>query len=123
MTQYAYTQLTVQSQANVQGAQPCFIEGSAVLVTASFFDTTGAPWVPNNAYWQLTDVNSGDLLQNWTGIPSDTAVVVQISSMSNSMVSLTRSSETHQVLFRIIDQQGQTYYARALFDIIAVSGL
>jgi hypothetical protein len=137
MTQYAYTTLTVQSQQNVQGAQPCFIEGSAVVFTASFFDTDGNPWAPGNVWWQLTDVTSGDVLQNWTGVPivvsdirvagqppPNTTVTVQIPSMTNQMVSLTRPSETHQVLLRITDGiAGLFYYARALFDLLAVSGL
>lgn len=127
---FGYAVIEAQSQtpegivSGANPAQPAFLESSACLVSANFFDTTGAPLVPNALQYRIDDVATGDQILGWTTITAGSAVSVLVTSAQNALVSNSRTHETHQVLLSITDPSNNgPFYARCLFDLLRVPGV
>lgn len=120
---YGYAQITALSQNGLPVARACYIEGSSCVVTAAYFDRLGEPFVPNAVQYRVDDVTSGFNILPWTQVGPGLVNVITITSAQNAMISLTRASEAHQVLFQITDGTGNVYYADVQFDLIRVAGL
>lgn len=127
---FCYAVIEAESQtpegvvSGANPAQPAFLEGSACLVNANFFDTTGAPLVPNALQYRIDDVATGDQILGWTTITAGSSVSVLVTSAQNALVSTSRNHETHQVLFSITDPSNNgPFYARCLFDLLRIPGV
>lgn len=127
---FGYAVIEAESQtpegvvSGANPAQPAFLEGSACLVNANFFDTTGAPLVPNALQYRIDDIATGDQILGWTTVMSGSSVSVLVTSAQNALISTSRNHETHQVLFAITDPSGNgPFYARCLFDLLSVPGV
>lgn len=129
--QFGYAVLRAQSQT-AEGlipaaapAQPSFLAGSECFITASFFDNTGAPMVPQALTYQINDVATGATILAPTAVSDPMAVQqVAITAAQNAMVSNSQNHETHEVIFAITDQNGQgPFLARCLFDILRAPGV
>jgi hypothetical protein len=122
-TVYAQSQTPEGTVAGANPAQPAFFAGSACFVNAAFFDTTNAPLIPTTLQYQIIDVASGTQILNWTTVTPAASVQVVVSSTQNAMISNSRSSETHEVLFSIVDPSNEgPFYASCLFDLISIPG-
>lgn len=101
-------------------ARPCFLESSVCVIAASFYDNTGQPMMPQGLTYAITDVLSGEQILTPTAIESPQSVTyVTVTGSQNAMVSNSRTSETHQVLFSVTDpSSGGPFEARCLFDIL-----
>jgi hypothetical protein len=113
---FGYANVVVQSQTSLQGSSTTIIEGSACLVNVAYFNQYGEPFVPNAVRYRVDDVTSGQNIVPLMGIgPIGTTSQVVITAGQNSMISLTRPWEQHQVLLQITDGLGQVYQAKADF--------
>lgn len=132
--QFGYATAQAQSQTpagTVAGAnpvQPAFLEGSACLVTASFFDTTGSPLVPLALSYRIDDVASGAQILGWTAVTVGSAISILVTSAQNALISNSSfgclNHETHQVLFSVTDPSNNgPFYARCLFDLLRIPGV
>ncbi|HEY6925154.1 MAG TPA: hypothetical protein VI653_16885 [Steroidobacteraceae bacterium] len=120
---FGWANVNALSQNGLPVARACYIEQSAARITAAYFDTTGLPFVPNAVAYRIDDVVSGANILGWTDITPELINTVTVTSAQNALISLTRESEAHQVLFRITDGLGNVSYADVEFDLIRVSGL
>lgn len=128
--QFGYATAQAQSQTpagTVAGAnpvQPAFLEGSACLITASFFDTTGSPLVPLALSYRIDDVASGAQILGWTTVAVGSAISILVTSAQNALISNSLNHETHQVLFSVTDPSNNgPFYARCLFDLLRIPGV
>jgi hypothetical protein len=121
-TQYAYADIVALSQTGIQGVRSAYLENSACFIMAAYFNAARLPMVPTAVSYRVDDLVSGANLVPWTSIVPQTVNEVTITSLQNGIVSYTRWSETHQVLFQITDSFGDVNYARCLFDVVRVEG-
>lgn len=128
--QFGYATAQAQSQTpagTVAGAnpvQPAFLEGSACLVNASFFDTTGSPLVPLALSYRIGDVASGAQILGWTTVTVGSTISILVTSAQNALISNSLNHETHQVLFSVTDPSNNgPFYARCLFDLLRIPGV
>ncbi len=128
--QFGYATIWAQSQtaegavSGANPAQPSFFAGSSCLVNASFFDTTNATLVPNSLQYQILDVCSGTQILGWTTVTPAASVQVVVSSGENALISNSRTSETHEVIFSIVDPSSDgPFYASCLFDLVSIPGV
>ena len=122
-SRFGYAEVVAVSQTGIQGVRSAYIEGSACLIDAEFFDSAGELFVPSGLRYRIDDVKSGAVILNWTPITPASSLQVTLSAGENAMISLSRKHETHQVLFEITDGQSQVNHARVLFDLYRVPGL
>ena len=127
--EFGYAVIEAQSQtpegtAGANPAQPSFFETSACFVNASFFDTTGVALVPNSLQYQIIDVASGAQILDWTTVTPGATVQVTVSSEQNALISNSQLSETHEVIFSIVDPSSDgPFYASCLFDLVSIPGV
>lgn len=115
--------IVIAISQTVQGARQAYIEQSASEIAATFFDTTGAGYKPQGLRYRIDDVLSGAQIKDWTILQSAASAMITVSSEENSMISLTRSHEAHQVLIEITDDFGDVSDARVVFDVYRVVGI
>lgn len=128
--QFGYATLRAQAQTAeglipaASPAQPSFLAGSECFVTASFFDSTGAPMVPQALTYQINDLATGATILAPTAIADPMAVQqVAITAAQNVLISNSRDSETHAVTFTVTDRNGaQPFLARCVFDLTSGVG-
>lgn len=113
--------LQVVSQSGYQGVESSFLELSACFVTAAYFDTNGNPWQPAAVSYRVDDVLSGKNIVPFTAIQPGTTNQVTITSAQNSLISLTRCWEVHEVTFQITDANGNESLAAVWFDLVRVA--
>jgi hypothetical protein len=118
--QFGYAVVVALSQTGLQGAQSAYIEGSAALVTATFYDIHGVQFVPSNLRYSVDDIVSGAIIVPWTEIAALTTSTVIVTSAQQMLVSLTREFEQHQVVFEITDGFGNIDFARVIFLIYRI---
>jgi hypothetical protein len=128
MALFGYATVIATAQSAVQGAQACFLEYSACLITASYFangstDAVPIPLTPNTVAWRLDDIASGEQILGWTVLTPATSNQVAVNSTQNKMINLSRCSECHQALFKVQDSGGNVCYARCVFDLLRVPGV
>ncbi len=128
-SQFGWAVVVPSSQAGafvgggvIQGAQPAYPENTTCVVQASWFNLQGQLFVPLAVSYRVDDVESGINLVPWTTIVPGLQNLVIITGVQNAMVSMSRESEEHQILFSITDSYNNVSYARALFDILQVQG-
>jgi hypothetical protein len=119
---FGWATVTAVSQNGLPVARACYLEQSACRVTATYYDSTGTPFVPNAVSYRVDDVTSGANIVPWTTLTPDLTNTVTITSTQNAMISTSRASEAHQVLFQITDGTGNVSYADVEFDLIRVPG-
>jgi hypothetical protein len=123
---YQLGQVVVQFQVNTnlpaQG-RVAVLEESTCYVTASYYSRGGTLFVPTAVQYRIDDVISGYNILPWTPIGPLAVNTVTITSAQNILVSLSRWSETHQVLFEVTDNFGEVFYAYGQYDVIRVVGL
>lgn len=119
---FGYCLVEALSQTGIQGAQSAFLENSACLITASYFDSNGLPFVPNAISYRVDDVQSEVNIVPWTALPLGMVSQILITPTENRMISFSRPFEEHQVLVQIIDRAGDINYARVVYDVIRVVG-
>lgn len=121
---FGYAQINVLSPTGLPVDLAVFIEGSASIVQISYFNLQGAPFVPNRVDYSVIDVQSGTVIIPYTTLSEpDLANAITIPGDKNSMVSYSKSSEQHRILFKIVDNVGTVNYASAIFEIEAVGGV
>jgi hypothetical protein len=120
---YRNTVVVAISQTGIQGDASTFLENSACLVTASFFDTNGNPYVPSQVQYEINDITTGAQILSLTPLPVGTSVEVVVTSAQNSLISFTRHWEAHQIAFQVTDGLGDIFYARTIFYLIRAPGL
>lgn len=121
--QFGYATVTVLSRTGLPVARSAFIEHSACIVSISYFNIEGLPFVPNGVGYSISDVVSGEQLLGLTDVgPPGTSNAVTVNAAQNSLVNLTRSFEEHQILFLITDGLGIQNYASAIFDVVRTTG-
>lgn len=101
-------------------AQPAFNEGSACLVNAEFFDTTGAALVPTVLQYRIDDVCSGAVILSWTTVTPAPSLQVIVTAAQNALITNSRGWETHQVTFQVTDGLGDIAEPFTLFDITEI---
>ena len=69
---------------------------------------------------ELDDLLSETNILSWTAIAPAAMNQVTVTSAQNQMVSLTRDSEEHQVLFQVTDGYGDVNYGRVIFNLVRV---
>lgn len=116
-TPFGYCNLVALTQTSTQTAKSTYLVGSSCTVTASYFSLARAPFVPAAVSYRIDDVVTGANLVPWTAITPAFINEITVTSTQNSMVSLTRKSEQHQLLLMITDNAGNTMYARTLYRI------
>lgn len=114
--------LTALSQTGLQGAQSAYLENSMCIITASYLDTTGAPFLPSAVRYRVTDLVSGSILIPWTPVTPALTNQITITSAQNALVSWSRPSETHEVLVEITDANGNRFDASVRFDLLRTTG-
>jgi hypothetical protein len=124
---YAQAQTPEGCVPGANPAQPMFFAGSACYVNASFFDTTGNPLIPSALQYRIDDlievngINTGVQILDWTSITPAATVQILVTSAQNELISNSRNSETHQVLFEITDPAGNgPFYARCTFSLLRI---
>jgi len=122
MAQFGYATVKALSQDGVQAARNLYPEQSALVIEASFFDTGGEGFVPQTLAYQVDDVASGESLVPLTTLTAAASLSVVITAGQNDMVSTSQPSETHRVLFKLTDADGQSYFAECMFDIYRLFG-
>jgi hypothetical protein len=122
MAQFGYANVSTESQTTVSGPGLCFIEQTAIFITAAYFDSTRAPYLPSAIQYRIDDLTSGENILGWTSIQAAYSTPITVISEQNTLISLTRLHECHQVLIAITDDEG-TNYARVVFDLIRVPGI
>ena len=120
---FGWAEVVALSQSGVQPDEPAYVEGSAVYVQATYFDSTGVPFVPNAVSYRVDDVSSGVNIAPFQSMIPGTTNVFVIPSSENYMVNATRDSEEHEVLLQIIDGFGDASYEFTRFYVIRVAGL
>lgn len=128
MAIFGYATIIAQAQSNVSGARQCFLEYDACFVIASYYaqgSTNAVPiaLTPNEVQWRIDDIVSGAQILGWTSLTPAPSNRVAINSNQNKMISLSRCSEDHQVLFKITDSGGDVNYSRCVFDLLRVAGV
>ena len=108
------------AQARVQGARSTFLEGSACFVNASYYDINDLGFTPAAVQYRIDDLLSETNILPWTAIAPAAMNQVTVTSAQNQMVSLTRDSEEHQVLFQVTDGYGDVNYGRVIFNLVRV---
>lgn len=117
-SQFYSATVVVQSQtAGWQPAVPTFPEQSAIVVAISFTDVNSNPWTPVTLAYQVDDVGSGLNLVPLTPTTPGPSVSITLTAGQNDMVSNSRDSEIHRVIFKFTDTKGQSYFADAIFYI------
>lgn len=120
---FGWSEVVALSQTGVQAAESAYIEGSTVYVQATYFDIDDNPLVPALVSYSVDDVVSGENLVPWTAVAPASSNIVTINATQNAMVNATRSSEQHEVIVKITDSFGGTFYASTVFDVIRAPGL
>jgi hypothetical protein len=120
--QFGFADINVYSTTGLPVARSAFIEKSACIVTIGYFNGLGAPFVPNIVTYQVLDVISKKILVPATALIPALINKITITAAQNAMVSLTRDSEGHQVLFQITDATGNVSYALDEYDLLRVPG-
>jgi hypothetical protein len=121
--QFGKADINVLSRTGLPETEPTFIQNSACIVSISYFNAQGLPFVPSAVSYRVDDVDSGLNLVPLTPIPLPSmANAITITGTQNSMINLTRSFEEHKVLFQIIDGVGNLNYESAVYDLIRVAG-
>lgn len=120
---FGWADVNALSPNGLPVARACYIEESASFVTAAYFDANGIPFVPSAVQYRVDDVTTGANIVPWTNVSPSNINTVTITSEQNAMISQTRSSEAHQVLFKIADGFGNVSYADVAYDLIRVAGL
>jgi hypothetical protein len=122
MAQFGYANVSTESQTQVHGPGLCFIEQTAIFITAAYFDSTREPFLPTALQYRIDDLTSGENILPWTALGAEVSSQITVISEQNVFVSLTRLHECHQVLIEISDEEGANY-ARVVYDLIRVVGL
>lgn len=121
--QFSYADIIPLSQlSGIQAAEQAYIENTAIFIVASYFSAEG-PFVPAQVNYRVDDIVSGINIVPWASLTPGFVNEVTISTEENFMVSDSRNSEQHEILFQITDFFGNVNYAQATFDIIKVTGL
>jgi hypothetical protein len=121
--QFGYATINVLSTTGLPVALATFIQNSTCIVSISYFNAKGLPFVPNQINYRVDDVVSGSNLVPWTPIQMAAVLnAVTITAAQNQMVNNSRSSEEHQILFQITDGVGNVNYESAVYDLIRVTG-
>jgi hypothetical protein len=115
--------ITALSQSGIQGAASTYLELSACIVSAAYFDTNGAPYVPSQIQYEVNDLTTGLQLVPLTQLPVGTTNEIVITSQENRMVTFTREFEAHQIVLQITDGLGDVFYARTIFFLKRAPGL
>jgi hypothetical protein len=119
---FGWATVVALSQTGVQGAETAYPAGTFCFVVGSWYDMMGAPFVPSAVQYRVDDVLSGTNIVPWTPLTPSTSNQVTITSAQNAMISMTRPSEQHQVLFQITDFYGNTSYADVVYSIVRTPG-
>lgn len=121
--QFGKADIVVLSTTGLPVALATFIQGSQCIVSVSYFNAEGLPFVPSAVNYRVDDVASGVNLVPFTPIPLPSmANAITITGTQNSMVNLTRASEEHEILFQITDGVGNVSYQSAVYDLIRTTG-
>jgi hypothetical protein len=121
--QFGYATINVLSPTGLPVDLAVFIEGSAVIATIEYFNAKGAPFVPVRVQYRVADIVSGLEIVPYTDITDiELSNAITIPGNQNVMISLSRDSEQHQLLFKISDALGGVNYQRKLFEIVTPAG-
>ncbi len=116
------TVISALSQAGVEGARSRFLTGSACFVSISYYDINNEPFIPNSVQYRVDDLVSQTNIVPWTTIAPGLSNLVTVTSAQNEMISASRQSEAHQMLFQIVDGSGDQCYARVIWDVVRALG-
>jgi hypothetical protein len=121
--QFGKAVITVLSPTGLPVDRATFIQHSACIVSIAYFNAQGLPFVPSAVSYRVDDEGSGVNLVPFTPIQTPSmANSITITGAQNAMVSFTRDSEEHEILFAITDGVGNVNYASAVYDLIRVAG-
>lgn len=120
-TLYAQSQTPEGSVPGANPAKPAFLVGSACLVNAAFFDTTGAPLIPAALAYRIDDVCSGEQILGWTTLAPAPSLQVIVTAAQNAMVSNSQSHEDHQVTFKVTDGLGNIAEPYTKFSLVVLT--
>ncbi len=115
---FGYATVVALSQTGVQSTETAYPAGTACLVLGSWYNLMGLPFVPTTLQYRIDDVVSGTNIVPWTSLVPASSNQVTVTAAQNYMVSLTRQSEQHQVLFEITDFYGNVSYADVVYDLV-----
>lgn len=121
---FGYGVITVLSLTGLPVAKSVFPANSACIATISYFNVLGNPFTPSAVTYQVDDVLSGENLVPPTSIsPLALSSSVTITAAQNSMVSLSRDFEDHQILFLVTDGQGNTWPQPMTYGLVRIVGV
>lgn len=117
---FGYSNPRPISETGLPEANPCYVESSSNQVRIAYFDNTGLPFIPTRVRYRIDDTVSGQNIQPWLDINPSTTNVITVHSPQNAMISRSRQTERHQMLFEITDGYGDKYYVDTYWDVIRV---
>jgi hypothetical protein len=122
--QFGYADINLLSPTGLPVTLAVYLEGSTFISTITYFNSKGLPFVPSRVQYRIDDINSGITLLPYTDITDvELSNAITIPGSDNTMISNSRVSEQHQLLFKITDGLGLVSYARAVFEVVATTGV
>jgi hypothetical protein len=101
-------------------ANPVWNEESTLFVRVAFFNEDDVPVIPDEAFYTLRDVHTGDTIIDWTAFPAPPAATQDLVFAAADMAirETRRALEAHELTVRFTWNSGaRQAYDRYLFDV------